>query len=248
MDPKRMDSERRDVDFNIIDFIDAQRPDWTEEQGYWMAVCELITQHWYFMLTMEEYAKLYQIRYPEVSAKTIRDAYVFQYYSEAAHRSDVFDDRKKRDTLLTPLVDENGVEYLASNQVEDEKDCAFENKVLRVRKEMYMPPAEEMEEYFKYGCNPSNKAIAGAIEELSNLVEIRNPESVDTTKKAIVGQTVVCKAILGFENGMKYEDVCKMILYSMPFVEDAKVIEQLRIVCNNTRIPGNRGHMPLEMG
>ena len=41
--------------YDFIDYAGEKRPNWSDDQFYWMAVCEYIAAHWYFILTMDEY-------------------------------------------------------------------------------------------------------------------------------------------------------------------------------------------------
>ena len=39
--------------YDFIDYAGEKRPNWSDDQFYWMAVCEHIAAHWYFILTMD---------------------------------------------------------------------------------------------------------------------------------------------------------------------------------------------------
>lgn len=34
--------------YGFIDYTGEKRPNWSDDQFYWMAVCEHIAAHWYF--------------------------------------------------------------------------------------------------------------------------------------------------------------------------------------------------------
>ena len=259
--------------WDFMEYDGEERPDWDEEQFAWMGVCEYITRYWYLMLSMDEYARLYQIKYPEVDKKTIRDAYVFQFYSEMDFRGEeAFDVLENRDTLLTPIVDENtGTEYLMCNEVEDEEEL-FE-KVLSVHgdKEMYLPTEHEMYEYMYYGFNPSDPDILEALVGIADLVSVANPvnksellwnedgkpvdqdgkirKDVDeeVTYRDRMAQAAVCNAIRGFEHGVPFENVMEKIFDAFLFTDPQKVLEQFLTIFNNTHLPGNKGYTPLQM-
>ncbi len=52
----------------MFDFIypkDEIAPDWNDEKRRWMGICEQVAAHWYFLMTMEEFTALFNLRYPE---------------------------------------------------------------------------------------------------------------------------------------------------------------------------------------
>ena len=45
----------------------------TDNQRRWFGVCEYITSHWYYMLTPEEFAHLYSLRFHKIAGKQVED-------------------------------------------------------------------------------------------------------------------------------------------------------------------------------
>ena len=223
-----------------IQFKNERQPVWNEEQRLWMGICEFIVAHWYFMLKPAEVARLYSLKYPMTSAKTIRDAYVNQYYSEKNFRGTEF--KYKRDTLLTPIVDDDGTEYLAYKIVETKPEFFEKFKSVHGDKKMYMPTVNEMEEYFDFGFNPSNDEIIDAFAELTLLVPW-----LSETEQDRCAQGTVCNAVAGFEQGVGFDHVLKTVMEHFPYKDTEKVSEQLGVIFNNTHMRANKGYTPLQL-
>ena len=245
--------------YDFIEYEGEQAPDWSNDKRYWMAVCEHIAAHWYFLLTMDEYADLYRLKYPEEETKTIRDAYVFQYYSEMVYRGQELFDKEisKRDTKLTPVVSE-GIEYLVSNAAEDKEELFDKTKELHQKRSMYLPTVEEMDEFFQLGFNPSNDNVMDAFANLADLIDFKNSvisdpsatqEQIDreNANRDHVAQGVILSTIRGLERGIKFEEVAKNVIRQYPFSDEFAALLQLREIYNNTHLPGNNGHMPIEL-
>ena len=218
--------------YDFIEYEGEQAPDWSSDKRYWMAVCEHITAHWYFLLTIDEYADLYRLKYPEEKTETIRDAYVFQYYSEMVYRGQELFDKEisKRDTKLTPAVSE-GTEYLVSNTAEDKEELFDKVRELHQKRPMYIPTAEEMDEFFQLGFNPSNDKVMNAFANLTEMIDFKNSvindssasqEQIDkeNANRDRVAQEMIIFAVRGFERGMKLEEVAKNVIRQVPISDE----------------------------
>ncbi len=245
--------------FDFIDLKDEVEPDWNDEKRCWMGICEHIAAHWYFLMTMEEFTVLFNLRYPEETVKSVRDAYVFQYYSEMMYRGEkVFDNNiSERDTLLTPTVSD-GIEYLVRNSAEEKEELFDKARTLHAKRPMYVPTIEEMEEFFNYGFNPSDDAIMDAFENLSELVDFKNSvrgklgaseEAVnkENANRDHLAQGVVLNIIDALEKGIQFNDIVESIMKNIPFKDEEKAVEYMRDVYNHTHLPGNHGGTPMCM-
>ncbi len=245
--------------FDFIDLKNEIAPDWNDEKRRWMGICEHIAAHWYFLMTMEEFTMLFNLRYPEETVKSVRDAYVFQYYSEMAYRGqELFDNNiSERDTLLTPAVSE-GIEYLVRNSAEEKEELFDKARTLHANHLMYVPTAEEMEDFFNYGFSPSDDALMDAFANLSELVDFKNsvrgkPEASEeavnkeNANRDRLAQGMVLNIIDALEKGIPFYVIVESIMKNIPFTDEEKAKEYMRDVFNHTHLPGNHGWTPLRM-
>lgn len=130
--------------------------------------------------------------------------------------------------LLTPLVDENGAEYLAENQIADYPEDLDSLAALHERWEMYLPKEEERVEYYQYGFYPSNKEISGCIRELSKLLDLRAFKSAEHLKEL---REEVEKGVESIEEqyrpltGKEKDDACCNLLAEYVIADEIRLLE-----------------------
>lgn len=54
----------------------------TDDQLGWLYLCEDTACHWYGLMKMDDFVRLFHIKYPEIESRTIRDAYMDVLYAE----------------------------------------------------------------------------------------------------------------------------------------------------------------------
>ena len=174
----------QNMKYEIIKPLNGECPEMTDDQQGWMYLCEDVASHWYGLIKMDDFARLVQIKHPELEPRTIRDAYMNVYYTqeEKSEEAENNEDVWVWITLLTPLVDENGVEYLAENLLAERPETLEQVAAIHERCEMYLPEEKEIFDYYQYGFSTSNEKIMNCIETLSELLDMREAQKAEHLK------------------------------------------------------------------
>jgi len=170
--------------FEIIKPLNGECPEMTGKELGWLIICESVAFCWYGLMKTDDFARLFHIKYPEMDPRTIRDAYIHFYYTEEEPEEEG-EDMFCWETILTPMVDENGVEYLAGDDLAEVPRALESLAAVHEKNPMYLPEEEEMIEFYHYGFCPSNEKIVDCIETLSALLDIRKAKKAEYLRETL---------------------------------------------------------------